>query len=348
MFFGSRFGDWDSQNNFLRASLATPTYTLTSAWAARPNWFFHHMALGETIGFSTRLTQNNNNVLYDGSFCSHGVHIALMGDPTLRMHPVAPPSALLIATNSSGGVDLNWNASPDAVTGYHVYRASTASGPFTRLTGALIGETHYTDPVVTSNVYMVRAVKLETSASGSYYNPSQGIFQSLDRTFGGPGVVLLQPTNNALFISPTAIQVEANTVDPANRVTSVAFYANGAKIGEIMTPPYRLAWSPVPLGDYSLAARANYGGGTVTNSGAVNVRVDNGASPRLAITALGNGAYAISGEDRLGRTYQIQFLGDASTTNWQTLGTATAGPSGRFQFIDSPGPAQGLYRSLYP
>ena len=59
MFFGSYFGDWDSPNNFLRAPLATPTYTLTSAWAGRPYWMFHHMALGETIGFSTRLTQNN-------------------------------------------------------------------------------------------------------------------------------------------------------------------------------------------------------------------------------------------------------------------------------------------------
>ena len=64
MFFGSYFGDWDSQNNFLRAALATTNYTLTSAWVGRPYWHFHHMALGETIGFSTRVTQNNQRILY--------------------------------------------------------------------------------------------------------------------------------------------------------------------------------------------------------------------------------------------------------------------------------------------
>jgi hypothetical protein len=56
MLFGSYFGDWENQNNFLRASIAAEGYTLTNCWAGRPNWHFHHMALGETIGYGTRLT----------------------------------------------------------------------------------------------------------------------------------------------------------------------------------------------------------------------------------------------------------------------------------------------------
>jgi len=86
------------------AALATPNYTLTAAWVGRPYWHLHHMALGETIGFSTRLSQNNDGSLYDANVDRRGVHIALMGDPTLRMHPVVPPSALLVASNDSGGV----------------------------------------------------------------------------------------------------------------------------------------------------------------------------------------------------------------------------------------------------
>ncbi|MBL7985128.1 MAG: hypothetical protein JNM91_09025, partial [Flavobacteriales bacterium] len=50
MLFGSYFGDFDCTNNFMRASLATGT-TLTCAWAGRPNWVFHHMGLGENIGY---------------------------------------------------------------------------------------------------------------------------------------------------------------------------------------------------------------------------------------------------------------------------------------------------------
>ena len=175
MFFGSYFGDWDSQNNFLRAALGTTNYTLTSAWVGRPYWFFHHMALGETIGFSTRVSQNNQS-LYSSGLYDYRVHIALMGDPTLRMHVVAPASKLVAVANGSGGVDLTWSPSPDTVLGYNVYRAPTSAGPFTRLNTNLIATTNFTDAVQATNTYMVRAVNLQVSASGSYWNASQGTF----------------------------------------------------------------------------------------------------------------------------------------------------------------------------
>jgi hypothetical protein len=191
MYFGSYFGDWDSQNNLMRATIATPSYTLTSAWAGRPYWAVHHMGLGETIGFSTRLSQNNAG-LYVGNYCAHWIHVALMGDPTLRMHPVVPPSALAIAPNPGTGVDLTWTPSPDAVVGYYMYRAATAAGPFTRLNNALLTRTYYTDSALGSYVYMLRAVKLEATPSGSYYNLSQGIFQNLAGSF--PALPLLTIT----------------------------------------------------------------------------------------------------------------------------------------------------------
>ncbi len=197
MLFGSYFGDWDSENNFLRAQLATPSYTLTSAWAGRPNWFFHPMGMGETIGFSTRLTQNNTG-LYQGHTLTNDVgivgpgdprgfmnqvHIALMGDPTLRLHPVAPPRELTGLTNASGGIDLRWAAPAEGVLGYHVYRAPAAGGPYARLTGSLVTGTAYTDATFTAErFYMVRAITLQRSASGTYYNASQGAFAEVDRS----------------------------------------------------------------------------------------------------------------------------------------------------------------------
>lgn len=189
MFFGSYFGDWDSRDNLLRASIATPTYTLTSAWAGRPIWHFQHMALGETIGYSTLLSQNNW-FLWDVGRNSRQRHIALMGDPTLRMHVVGSPATVLAMPNSSGGVDLGWGASTDTVLGYHVYRASAAGGPFARLNGTLLSGTSYTDSSPAGQRhYMVRAVKLESSASGTYYNASQGIFAQ-----SSPGTTLVDDT----------------------------------------------------------------------------------------------------------------------------------------------------------
>lgn len=171
--FGSYFGDWDNQNNLLRAFLATPGYGLTNAWTGRPNWFFHHMALGETIGFSTKVTQNNGGWYSPTGITPRGRQIALMGDPALRMYPVLPASDLH-ATAGTGGTQLTWTASADAgVTDYYVYGAAGPDGPYTRLgvtrstswTHANPGSTRY---------YMVRASALTTTGSGSFYNLSQG------------------------------------------------------------------------------------------------------------------------------------------------------------------------------
>jgi len=183
MIFGSWFGDWDSQDNIMRAVLATPTWGLVCCWSGSPHWFCQHMALGETIGFSTRLTQNNGpNGLYQTQTNTYAglVHIALMGDPTLRMHPVAPPSNFA-ATTGNGAVQLSWGASSDpAVLGYLLYRGPNPAGPFSRLTPALTTGTTYTDsaPPAGTNTYLLRAVKLELTPSGTYTNASQGLFLS--------------------------------------------------------------------------------------------------------------------------------------------------------------------------
>src|SRR5581483_8956717 len=99
LLFGSWLGDWDHEDDILRAPLATD-YGLVSVWSGRPHWFIHPMGVGETIGYVTQLTQNNNG-LYQTQIntAQHRIHIALMGDPTLRLHPVVPVSGLNGSTN---------------------------------------------------------------------------------------------------------------------------------------------------------------------------------------------------------------------------------------------------------
>jgi len=136
------------------------------------------MAMGEPIGYSTRLTQNNST---DGLYrnqqnnCARSVHIALMGDPTLRMHTVSPPSD--VACTMERYTSLTWQPSTDDVVGYYVYRAKQSAGPYLRITSLPISETALRDSSGSvGDSYMVRAVKLESSASGTYYNASQGAF----------------------------------------------------------------------------------------------------------------------------------------------------------------------------
>jgi hypothetical protein len=174
MLFGSYFGDWDTTDNFLRAPLATSTWGLTSAWAGRPHWYFHHMGMGEPIGYSARVSQNNSGT-YAGGY-GPAVHVALMGDPTLRMHVVAPPTALTAGAPSGGTALLQWAPSADPVLGYAVFRAPSPNGSFTRVNAALVTGTFYAAPASGGETWSVRAVLLESGGAGSYYNASQAAF----------------------------------------------------------------------------------------------------------------------------------------------------------------------------
>jgi len=192
MVFGSWFGDWDEPDNFMRAFLATPSLGLTCCLAGEPQWFVHHMGLGETIGYGTRLTMNNST-FYKGQTNSfaRAIHISLMGDPALRMYVVAPPQSLNAAAGGNS-VALSWESSADAVLGYHVYRSASPNGPFTRLTGAPVSGNAFTDTTASQGnyTYMVRAVSLLTTPSGTFNNASQGAFATASVSAGAPPIQL--------------------------------------------------------------------------------------------------------------------------------------------------------------
>lgn len=177
--FGSYFGDWDCSDNYMRSGLASGT-TLTNFWGGYPNWFFHSMGMGAPIGQSVVTTQNNANGHYEPAGWQAGrVHVALMGDPSLRMSMVAPPSNVFAAVQTSTTTNVNWTASPEAVLGYHVYRFNTTTQAWERRTTNAVTGTTFTDNTsgLTGLVrYMVRALKLDVGYSGSYYNLSLGAF----------------------------------------------------------------------------------------------------------------------------------------------------------------------------
>ncbi len=175
MLFGSYFGDWDRSDNLMRTALASGT-TLSISWSGRPHWVYHHMGLGENIGYDARLSQNNTN-LYFGNNNTRGVHVALLGDPSLRMHYTGPPSQFTATIMNDSYALLSWMPSADSVLGYHVYRRSDSLSAYARLNANLITGFSYADScLLDSGVYqyMVKAVKLEVTPSGSYFNTSTG------------------------------------------------------------------------------------------------------------------------------------------------------------------------------
>jgi hypothetical protein len=175
--FGDYFGDWDYETNpLLPALLASKGGTLACAWAGRPHWFTQGLAIGETTGFCLKETQNAQfNAAFGDSAGESGTHIALLGDPTLRVLVVAPPTNL-VANSNCNKVNLNWTASTDPnIQGYLVYRAFGQDGPYARITPNPVGGNAYEDlsPVADTLYYAVRAVKLETTPGGGlFYNSS--------------------------------------------------------------------------------------------------------------------------------------------------------------------------------
>lgn len=168
---GSFFGDWDIRDNFLRAPLAA--HSLASFWGGLPKWYVHHMALGADIGYGTKLSQDNVDDYFNGSFnaSQNSIHIALMGDPTLKMHNVVATNGLT-ASSDNGNINLTWNSANGNIDGYLVYRADS-SGQYELLTPEPITDTSYIDEqnfYSGDYTYAVAATRLETTASGSYWN----------------------------------------------------------------------------------------------------------------------------------------------------------------------------------
>jgi hypothetical protein len=261
MLFGSYFGNWDATDDIMRAVLATPTMGLTCCMSGEPHWFLHHMGLGETIGYGTRLTMNNSTLYKnETNQFTRAVYINLMGDPTLRMEPLAPPWSVS-SSSTPGGVNLTWAPSPDSVIGYHVYRGSSTQGPFARITSNPVNGTSFLDTNVTagtSYAYMIRSVELQVNPSGSYYNLSQGMFTSINYSQQPPP----PPINVSIISTPGGPVISWNTgVGNSYHVEATASVVNPAWVnlsGSLVTTGTNLTWTDenayLPAGFYRVVS----------------------------------------------------------------------------------------------
>jgi len=126
--FGSYFADVDSEDNLMRAALANDGNVLTCAWSGRPHWVLHPLGAMHTIGEVARASINNdgtyrsatiysktNGQSYDYAYGQRGIHINLLGDPTLRMPMPAMTGELNIA-EIGDSTRMEWNGIYDALT----------------------------------------------------------------------------------------------------------------------------------------------------------------------------------------------------------------------------------------
>ncbi|MEO5905396.1 MAG: T9SS type A sorting domain-containing protein, partial [Saprospiraceae bacterium] len=127
--------------------------------------------------YDVRLSQNNVG-LYFSNFGGRVVHTAFMGDPTLR-NDVLPPVFNVLAVKEIDDALIVWTHADQDAAGYHLYVRTPSSDEYIRINDELITGVDFTYPCLSEyGIYrfMVRAVKLHESHSGSYYNMSQGIY----------------------------------------------------------------------------------------------------------------------------------------------------------------------------
>ena len=212
--FISHTGYWDTDGSMRERLAEADSWTLSFTWMPPGGrYIYHKMGMGGTMGDVMKSTMNNqgttdglygslswfarNYVNYvQGDTTTVGDYSGFtfmghMGDPTLRdsmVESVTGVRARLLSGGSQARVE--WTASPDASLGYHVYSAPTAEGPFTKLTaspvhvGKVTGALDWTDPSPASDpiVYMVRGLRLESTAGGTYLNASVGAMVEVDRS----------------------------------------------------------------------------------------------------------------------------------------------------------------------
>ena len=167
--FGSYYGDWDNADNFLRAPLASRGWGLASVWSGRPYWVMHEAGLGKPLYRAVYSSQNSYN-MYNTASSFSGVHVALMGDPTLKYFYV-PVSEKFSATSSCQGklrIDLKWETlNVDSI----ILWENTAAG-WQKITTVAGSDTSYSvsSPGIGKHIYALQALKLMQSPSGTWWD----------------------------------------------------------------------------------------------------------------------------------------------------------------------------------
>lgn len=81
-----------------------------------------------------------------------------------------------------------------------------------------------------------------------------------------PTISIVAPTNNSSFPFATDVELKVNAIDTDGSITKVEFFSGTTKIGESTTAPFSFLWKNIPLGTYTITAKATDNiGGTATS-----------------------------------------------------------------------------------
>ncbi len=101
-----------------------------------------------------------------------------------------------------------------------------------------------------------------------------------------PVVSILQPTPNQSFTTPANVAIAASASDADGTISKVEFYNGTALLATMTTSPFSYTWQNVPIGTYTLTAKATDNQNAVTTSTPITISVSAPANqlPIVSIT----------------------------------------------------------------
>ncbi|MEO6235652.1 MAG: S8 family serine peptidase [Vicinamibacterales bacterium] len=191
-------------------------------------------------------TTSEDNLAWFSNYGASTVHVGAPGD-------------VLLSTARSNNYDTVSGTSP---------ATAVVSGVATLVLSACPLDTAQLRATILQTVDPVPALAGKT-ITGGRVNAAAALYQCS----GGnqaPSVTITSPAAQTHFVAPATISIIADASDVDGQVTGVAFYANGARLGGVSTPPYRLSVSNVAVGSYTLTAVATDNRGRTTSSPVVD------------------------------------------------------------------------------
>ena len=89
-----------------------------------------------------------------------------------------------------------------------------------------------------------------------------------------PVVSITSPVNNATYPAPASLTVSATATDSDGIITKVDFFNGSTLLGTDTSSPWSFNWSGIPVGTYTITAKATDDDGAVTTSSAVKITVN--------------------------------------------------------------------------
>lgn len=245
----------------------------TCLWSVASSTSWAHVSGGGTgpSSFSIRFDVNSGGSRSATITVSAPDRIYIYVINQSQNNPPTSPSPITIDAVSPTSVSFHWTQSvdPDGCSGNFIDHDVELWQGGTRIRTAGTTSTSYPFGGLTElTAYQLRVRGVEQP---DIFGPEiSGSTATRDfttpRANTAPAVSITSPTGGQVFHAPANITISASASDTGGNVTKVEFFYSSTKIGEDTTSPYSIDWSGVPVGSYSLTAKAT--------SAAVGIRVD--------------------------------------------------------------------------